>query len=774
MRYYGEYMYLKKLEMSGFKSFATKTVLNFSSDKTAKEHGITAIVGPNGSGKSNVADAIRWALGEQSSKNLRGKKSEDVIFAGSGSKSRLGGASVTLYFDNVDKRIPLEYTEVTITRRLFRSGESEYLVNGSRVRLSDITDILAQSGIGKDSYCVITQGMSDAVLNATPVERRGIFEDAAGVKHCQLRKDRSLRKMESTRENLLRVNGLIMELEPHVKNLARLAEKASKRKDYADDLRMKQEKLLGFLWYRFEDDRTKTARERDTLVLALEEGSAEMSRLEKCLNEASAKFRETKTTVEAEQSIRKSRERSHYAEREMALLSGRIQAEEERRIPREEVRSIPVDLAFVRERLAEFRKDQETLIARLGTVEKLSELQDLKELARVIQTRMFELHENVGKGSVMTKRLVTLSDEDMLLSDKKLMEWRKQSHTLKQECINLAREVNEKEAFIRSEKEKQEVSRQTFFETEKQFRERQNEYSAAKDALNDAKIRMARVEVREEDLTNRIAAELSIAPTQLQRVTGMLDEQSIERDIARLKVQLEHIGGIDPLIVDEYKETQQRYDFLTRESSDLNKALEALQSIVRDMNEKIRKEFETAFQSIHKEFEHYFTLIFGGGKATLSRITIPMKNSRGNSESDEDAMETDDALSETIASQMGIEITACPPGKKIANLSMLSGGERSLTSLALLFAIIAHNPPPFVVLDEVEAALDEENSRRLSRVLRELSDKTQFVAITHNRETMRQASFLYGVTMGDDGVSKLLSLRLDQKEQVLSARDEID
>ena len=166
-------MYLKRLEISGFKSFANKTVLDFLPDRSMAEGascGITAIVGPNGSGKSNIADAIRWAIGEQSSKNLRGKKSEDVIFAGTEGKARMGSAAVTLHFDNSDKRIPIEFSDVSVTRKIYRSGESEYAINGNKVRLLDIVDLLAKAGIGKDSYCVITQGMSDAVLSASPLE----------------------------------------------------------------------------------------------------------------------------------------------------------------------------------------------------------------------------------------------------------------------------------------------------------------------------------------------------------------------------------------------------------------------------------------------------------------------------------------------------------------------------------------------------------------------------------------------------------------------------
>jgi chromosome segregation protein len=211
------------------------------------------------------------------------------------------------------------------------------------------------------------------------------------------------------------------------------------------------------------------------------------------------------------------------------------------------------------------------------------------------------------------------------------------------------------------------------------------------------------------------------------------------------------IGGIDPLIAQEYKETQDRYDFLLRESEDLENAMISLEKIIVEMNERIEKDFKKAFIKINQEFGKYFTLMFDGGTASLEKMRL---ESRGISQEIEDEDEENDF-------QWGVDIKIQPPKKRVNRLSMLSGGERSLVSLALLFAIIAHNPPPFVVLDEVEAALDEVNSRRFSSLLQTLSSKTQFIVITHNRETMRQADVLYGVTM-DDGASKLLSVRLDQ------------
>ena len=266
-------MYLKKVEITGFKSFANKTTLeflpaaNFRDDAEGK--GITAIVGPNGSGKSNVSDAIKWAMGEQSMKNLRGKKSEDVIFAGSGSKARLSSASVSLFFDNSDKRIPLEFSEVVLTRKLFRSGESEYLINGSKSRLLDVTDLLARAGVGKESYSVINQGMSDALLNANPIERRGVLEDAAGVKQYQIKKERALKKLESTRENMERTAGLIREIEPHLKMLKRQAEKAQQGKIVAEELKEKQTQLFTHLWQAFQTERAKFSAEKETLGAAM-------------------------------------------------------------------------------------------------------------------------------------------------------------------------------------------------------------------------------------------------------------------------------------------------------------------------------------------------------------------------------------------------------------------------------------------------------------------------------------------------------------------------
>ncbi|MDO8566167.1 MAG: AAA family ATPase [Candidatus Moranbacteria bacterium] len=757
-------MYLKKLEISGFKSFANRTVLDFLPDfdvAGSSKSGITVIVGPNGSGKSNVADAIRWAIGEQSLKNLRGKKSEDVIFAGTDKKTRLGTASVTLYFDNSDKRIPIEFAEVSITRKVYRSGESEYLINGARVRLLDIVDLLAKAGIGKDSYCVITQGMSDAVLNASPIERRAVFEDAAGVKQYQIEKERALRKLESTRENLVRVDSLLQEIEPHLKNLRRQAEKAGAGKEIAEKLRVKQVLLYSFLWDNFQGERGVLLKERDTAQKQVFDLEVETNTLKREVTEASGAMEDQSQEEKIGHALDAARNEANILLRDRSIIEGKIEIEKEKQKIEEAIRVIPVDLKYVKRALEEIRANQSELIDRIQNAEKLEDLQDIREFAQVIKQKLYDLYEKAGKGSVKEKQIIALPDAEKKISDERLASLIKEKETCNKRLGVLEKTIQEKERELQVLRAASRSSREIFFSKEKEWREKEYKLTSLKDQLNEVKVRLARVEVREEDLVNLVRAELSQGVDTLKYDGTPVEREKLEREIARLKVEVEHIGTIDPMVMEEYQETEERFTFLTRESIDLKQATESLHTVIKEMDQKIDKVFHAAFLEIKKKFTAYFKIIFGGGKADIEIVKI-RKRRVGIENEDLGEENEESADAEAVADEVGIEIYACPPGKKITHLSMLSGGERSLTSLALLFAIISHNPPPFAVLDEVEAALDEANSKRFGTMLRELSLHTQFIAITHNRETMSQAGLLYGVTMGADGVSQLLSVRLDQ------------
>jgi len=234
-------MYLQKLEIQGFKSFAHKTSLEFSK-------GVTCIVGPNGSGKSNIADAARWVLGEQSIKMLRGKKAQDVIFAGSKTKTRLGFAQVDLYLNNEDRSAPIDYSEVIISRRLYRNGESEYLVNKNKVRLHDILILLAKANFGQRSYSVVGQGSVDKVLSATPYERKDFFDEATGVKQYQIKREEAVKKLEYTKDNLHQADLLMQEIEPRLRSLTRQVRRLERREVIEEELGSIRKEYYGHLW----------------------------------------------------------------------------------------------------------------------------------------------------------------------------------------------------------------------------------------------------------------------------------------------------------------------------------------------------------------------------------------------------------------------------------------------------------------------------------------------------------------------------------------------
>src|SRR6476620_1750828 len=211
-------MFLKRIELTGFKSFADRTELEFV-------RGITAVVGPNGSGKSNISDGIRWVLGEQSAKSLRGGNMQDVIFAGSDSRKAVNFGEVSLTLDNMDKALPLDFSEVTVTRSVHRNGDSEYLINKQPCRLKDITELFMDTGIGKEAYSIIGQGRIEEILSTRSEDRRGIFEEASGIVKYKSRKREASRKLDETEQNLLRIHDLVTELEDQVEPLRKQSEK---------------------------------------------------------------------------------------------------------------------------------------------------------------------------------------------------------------------------------------------------------------------------------------------------------------------------------------------------------------------------------------------------------------------------------------------------------------------------------------------------------------------------------------------------------------------
>jgi len=785
-------MYLKKLEISGFKSFAEKTCFDFG-------QGMTAIVGPNGSGKSNIADAMRWVLGEQSLKSLRGKKGEDVIFSGSDKKTRSSMASVSLRFDNQDGRMPIDYQEVIITRKLFRGGESEYLINNNKVRLLDIVELLAKSGVGQKGYCVINQGMADAILRATPAERMAIFEEATGVRHYQIKKEQSLNKLESTRQNLIRITDLLNEIEPRLNSLKRQANKAQKREGVESELKDLQTGLFGWLWQKLEADEAvskKTQKEMEEKLFRAEEKTKEIK------NKLAENEGSNKTNQKEHESFQKESESTqgniNLFHRGLSIAEGRIEVEKEKMEKLKNPEEAPINLAYVKEKILSFYNAFENLFKLVSKSNKTDDLKILKKEAEETRKFLKNILNEIKSGKIELKESRITNNELQIELDKLVLEKNNLENKLakaEEEYLKIKNKIAE---LNQSDREK----RKSFFELEGELRKKQDDLNKIKNDYNLVRIDLAKFEVRKEDLRAEIIRELDSDPVPnftahqgdskhlntnswFNKIKNGANNKDINTEetkskIRKLKYQLEQIGGIDPLVMEEYQETKERFEFLSGQSNDLSEASEALNKVIEELDKKIEGIFDKSFKNINREFGKYFKTVFGGGKASLEIKYAQNKKEYSEDDKPDNSGDagSDDSTRSPKAPQSpfdkkgtfgrrvkigGIEISAVPPGKKITDLSLLSGGERALTSIAVLFAIVANNPPPFSMLDEIDAALDEANSARLGKIVKELSGKTQFIMITHNRAIMEEAGILYGVTMKEDSVSRILSLKLEGK-----------
>lgn len=738
-------MWLQRIELVGFKSFANKMALEFL-PPTATSRGITAIVGPNGSGKSCVVDAIRWVLGEQSMKLLRGRKSEDVIFAGTPKRPRLGIAEVTLHLNNEDHGAPIDFSEVAIGRRVYRSGESEYILNGTQVRREDIILLLAKARVGQRTYSIIGQGMVDQFLLASPTERKVFLDEAAGIRPAELKRDQAVGKLERASENFRQGETLLAEITPRLRSLTRQVKRLERREEVERELRQLLEAWYGSQWHtltaQIEQSRMRWKTddgERQRLQIAVDEIQAKLTALEQEERGRDAFLplqREYETLVDRRQELR---------ERLLSLRHTASQAPQARALLPATALADDVDAAV---------GVLDELLEDLRMVGRLDDVRPLVERLAGLQQRLAGLRKRCAPETVAAAP-PELRDTEAAL---KAIEGK------------LA-DVQARMAALHEEERRKKGA---FFELQRNYRTQQLALNGVAAKANDLRIELARLEQKREDLRHDIGRDLpSVDPAQLPQPTAPSLPDAEDR-ITRLQRDLAVIGTLDEQTVQEYRETKERAEFLTSQTEDLRKSITALERIIEELETDIDRAFHTAFVTINDHFERFFRQLFGGGQAKLALIR---------EEPPEEAAPTDgvDAValhdipprdsSKLQASSFklgvaGIDITATPPGKRIKSIAMLSGGERALVAIALLCAIISSSRSPFVVLDEVDAALDEANSVRFAEILKDLARETQFIVVTHNRYTMERAAMIYGVTMGDDGVSKLLSLKLEEANAV--------
>ena len=757
-------MYLKRLEVQGFKTFAQKTTLEFPPE-SADRHHLTVVVGPNGSGKSNLADAIRWCLGEQSLKLLRGKKAEDVIFSGSEGKSRSGFAEVSLTFDNADKTMHADYSEVTITRRLYRDGESGYMLNGKDARLSDIQLLLAESGVGQRSYSVIGQGMVDHVLTATPEERKVFFADAMGVRSFQMKRHQAMLKLQKSAENLSEAEMLLGELEPRIASLKRQVDRLQKRAAVEEELKTVQDEYYSGAWWTLANEKTAVAARhteaRQRIAKKQEElkiGDARLAEMEKqeapkADNSGLQPLQEAYKA--AQQGLADARKAHFAAEREMELAKVRSQST-----------WAPMSLSDIVVEIGGITEVQQSLAAKLRAAKSMDEVTAIAD----------EVDGVFGRSKKLRERLTKPNPEDFTPSKEHVAAIEGALSRVK----TSEAKVKETEAAMDAFAKQSTAQKSEVFAFQRQLRALQQELFGLEQSANAVQIELTRVETRmeaiEKEMKDDVGGERAAAMKKtLDFRLETLDVTALHEKMIRLKHQLELIGGIDEEVMKEYATTNERFTFLTSQVKDLRDAIRSTEKIIDELDGEIRAQSEKAFSAINKEFQRYFKVLFGGGSCSLVKMTqedvendTKINLDRAMEEMAEEKQEAESvqAITARVAERKeavaGVDIQATPPGKKLKALNLLSGGERALTSMALISAIMATNPSPFVVLDEVDAALDEANTVRFSNILQELQKLTQFIVITHNRATMEKADMLYGVTMGGDGVSKLLSVKLDE------------
>ncbi|MEK7189012.1 MAG: AAA family ATPase [Patescibacteria group bacterium] len=736
-------MYLEKLELQGFKSFAHKTVLVFPTRGQGKNPGIAAIVGPNGSGKSNTADAVRWVLGEQSIKLLRGKKSEDVIFSGSAKLARLGFAEVALYLNNEDRQAEVEYDTLVIKRRVYRDGSSEYRINNSRVRLADIQLLLAQANFGGRSYSVIGQGMTDAILSASPFERKNFFDEATGVKQFQIKREHAKAKIKATEENLAEVKSLIREIFPRVKLLALQMEKRERRAELEQELHTLQTNYYGSQWRDttaklgvLQDQKRGIEKNHLSLTKKLSELRNRLAKLEQEQKHAAVGGYDKVQSGYREALARKNE------------LTGALAALEREREVRKRVEHLhPAGIDA--EKLVTTALRASSVLEALG---RASSLQDFKTLQPKAAALANELT------GILNKKNASAPDTSEKISD-----LGKKAAELREQLAQAERDVAEKQNLVDKLRHAESKATTDVFETQRTYQELQRELNQAAAQRNAVDVEAAKVETRKLDLQSEIdrevAASLHGAIKNYHPHHGAAREASWEK-IAAVKSELEMIGAIEGPVDEEYREAKKRHDFLADQLADMERALEQTKRALKELDATIARQFGSAFQKIEQGFNEYFSILFNGGTASLLEYEQNELEALNEDVVAGLTKKEQERLRENV--KVGIDIKASPPGKKVSSISMLSGGERALTSIALICAIIRANPSPFVVLDEVDAALDEANSERFAQILHKLSRNTQFITITHNRATMERASILYGVTMGDNGVSKLLSVDLEK------------
>ncbi|HEX4463538.1 MAG TPA: AAA family ATPase [Solirubrobacterales bacterium] len=767
-------MYLRSIEMKGFKSFPERARLEFSP-------GVSVIVGPNGSGKSNITDAVLWALGEQSPGAIRGASMQDVISAGGKGVGQRRLAEVEVTIDNSEGRAATELSEIAVKRTLDRTGEGSYRLNGARCRLVDVTEVLSDTNLGREMHSVISQGRVESIIHSKPRERRLLIEEAAGLGKHRKRRRRAELKLRAARDNLDRALDLEREARARLRPLKRQAQAAELgARIEREELGLRGQLVAEEL--RFGADRAAAAEK------AAAEARAQRAVLEKNLAEVSAKRRAAEERFAA-----RDRERTQA----WGLLT-KLRGEQQRIAIRatglaDREGDISVRLDSLRSELGPLTLDVGATAAPGERARKLEEelneidaglssaadglgrarLADASESAR--EAALGAVQSGAERASRHARRAEGLLGErarevlrNRLATGEELLDDVRAAAaaaTVAEAAIR-GRVERIEGRVVGGEGDSDEIAEEMRACSQREY-ELQAEMTKASDRLTEVEVEAAHLGDRRAEAAKELATIAERLGEEVEPATEALSDEAraeIDRRLERLERRRAQIGPVNPLAEQEYEEAREHVESLQAQRGDTERGMRELEALIRDIDREIERAFEQTFEATAKNFEEMIEHLFPGGRGRLRRVTlraVPDAEAEGESAAEDEV--GGDEESEEQREEFGVEIEVTPAGKSTRKLSLLSGGEKSLVAIAFVFAVFLARPCPFYILDEVEAALDDANIDRFLQLVRRFSDRAQFVIVTHQKRTMDAADVLYGVSMGGDGVTKVVSRRLPRE-----------
>ena len=803
-------MRLKNISLSGFKSFVDPTKIAFPSE-------MSGVVGPNGCGKSNIIDAVRWVMGEISAKNLRGESMADIIFNGSSSRAPSARASVELLFDNDDGRIGGEYSsysEISVKRTVDIDGKSTYYLNNSECRRKDITDIFLGTGLGPRSYAVIEQEMATKLISSKPEELRSYIEEVAGISVYKERRKETESRIKRTKENLNRVSDLQDEIDRQLLKLKQQVKSAERYNELKDKEKKLNSLLKTFNWQQKTEAATKLNLSIKEIELEIEKVNSNKQGIQSTIDKSKVRQDEIQLEInKTQEEFYSSGAKLSKSEQELVFLKGQrndlIQQEANLK---NEIRNFEGLHESNNNKLIELQaelKEKEPLLQKMdASISQLDGalspiflskqlLLEVEELKSNLETyrrdfnnfkskNLEETLDTVLKFDSKIKKLVEAIENQTSKQEEKFTVQKDKLLSLSSEITNLKVKIaqisSEKESYINDEENKKnqlvqvssdisaldepikklEIDIKPLLDSrssvEDSLTEIRNEFSNLSEeirtlerSLHESDIEIERIRKDSQDSKiNRqgYLSEAEIYLKQLEKdgydINVLLDELSANDteenfidEITKVEQSIERIGPINLAATEEFKIEEERKKEIVDQIEELESALKTLENAIKKIDQESKTLFKDTYDSLNIKIAELFPKLFGGGHAKLETTS-------------DDILDT------------GIVFKAMPPGKKNVNVSQLSGGEKALSSIALVFSFFSLNPAPFCILDEIDAPLDDFNTSRFINMVEEMSNQVQFIFVTHNKISMEKSKHLIGVTMQEPGVSRLVTVDIDE------------